>query len=234
MKTIGLLGGMTCESSLVYYQLINEMAREKLGTNHSAESVMVSVDFGKVQPLMERGEWDKVLSIMIKAAKDIERGNADFLVICTNTIHKFAETIGREIKIPILHIVDATAQEIKRTGFSKVGLLGTRFTMEEDFFTGRLEEKYGITSLIPANEDRSKIHRIIMDELSRGIINPESKNTYWRIIRDLASKGAQGIILGCTEIPLLVTQNQGDIPLFDTTKIHARAAVDYALTNSGT
>ena len=234
MKTIGLLGGMTCESSLVYYKLINEMAREKMGTNHSAESVMVSVDFGKIQPLMERGEWDNVLLIMIKAAKDIERGNADFLVICTNTIHKFAETIGREIKIPILHIVDATAQEIKRTGLSKVGLLGTRFTMEEDFFTGRLEEKYGITSLIPANEDRSEIHQIIMDELSRGIINPESKNTYWRIIHGLVGKGVQGIILGCTEIPLLIAQNQGDIPLFDTTKIHARAAVDYALTNSGT
>jgi len=234
MKTIGLLGGMTCESSLVYYQLINKMTREKLGTNHSAESVMVSVDFGKVEPLMENGEWDNVLTIMIKAAKDIESGNADFLVLCTNTIHKFAAAIGREIKIPILHIVDATAQEIKRTGLSKIGLLGTRFTMEEDFYSGRLQEKYGITSLIPTKEDRWQIHRIIINELSRGIINPESKNTYWRIIRELVSKGAQGIILGCTEIPLLIAQNQGDIPLFDTTKIHARAAVDYALTNSGT
>ncbi|MEI6613438.1 MAG: aspartate/glutamate racemase family protein [Chrysiogenales bacterium] len=231
MKTIGLLGGMTCESSLVYYKLINAMAREKLGTNHSAESVMVSVDFGKVQPLMERGEWDNVLSIVVKAAHDIESGNADFLVICTNTIHKFAATIGREIKIPILHIVDATAQEIKKMGLRKVGLLGTRFTMEEDFYSGRLEEKYGITSLIPVAEDRFEIHRIIMDELTRGIINPESRNTYWRIIHDLLSKGAQGIILGCTEIPLLIAQTQGDIPLFDTTQIHARAAVDFALAS---
>jgi len=234
MKSIGLLGGMTCESSLVYYKLINEMAREKLGAMHSAESVMVSVDFGRIQPLMERGEWDEVLSIMIKAAREIENGGADFLLLCTNTIHKFAGAIGREIKIPILHIVDATAREITKSGLSKVGLLGTRFTMEEDFYTVRLEKNYGITSLIPAAEDRLEIHRIIMDELSRGIINPESRNTYWRIIRDLAGKGAQGIILGCTEIPLLVTQGQGDIPLFDTTQIHARAAVEYALAGSGT
>jgi aspartate racemase len=234
MKTIGLLGGMTCESSLVYYKLINEITREKLGSSHSAASVMVSVDFGRVQPLMERGKWDEVLQIMIKAAREIESGGADFLLLCTNTIHKFAESIGREIKIPILHIVDATAREIKEAGLNKVGLLGTRFTMEEDFYTGRLEEEYSITSLIPAAEDRSAIHRIIMDELTCGIINPESRNTYWRIIRDLAGQGAQGIILGCTEIPLLVTQTQGDIPLFDTTAIHARAAVDYALANSGT
>ena len=229
MKTIGLLGGMTCESSLVYYRLINEMAREKLGGNHSAESVMVSVDFGKVLPLVEKGAWDAVLAIMIETAKNIERGGADFLVICANTIHKFADAIGREIKIPILHIVDATAREIKKMGLGKIGLLGTRFTMEEDFFTGRLQEKHGIASLIPAGEDRAQVHRIIIDELTRGIINPASRDAYWRIIGDLAEKGAQGIILGCTEIPLLVTQNQGDIPLFDTTMIHARAAVDYAL-----
>ena len=229
MKTIGLLGGLTCESSLVYYQLINEMAREKLGGNHSAASVMVSVDFGKVQPLTEKGEWDKVLAIMIETAKAIERGSADFLVLCANTIHKFAEEIGREVKIPILHIVDVTAREIKKRGFDKIGLLGTRFTMEEDFFTGRLQKKHGIASLIPAKEDRAQIHRIIIDELTRGIINPASREIIWRIIGDLAERGAQGIVLGCTEIPLLVTQNQGDIPLFDTTQIHARAAVDYAL-----
>lgn len=229
MQTIGLLGGLTCESSLVYYRLINEMAREKLGGNHAAESVMVSVDFGKVQPLTETGEWDKVLAIMIETAKDIERGGADFLVLCANTIHKFADAIGREIKIPILHIVDVTAREIKKRGFGKIGLLGTRFTMEEDFFTGRLQKKYGIASLIPAKEDRAQIHRIIIDELARGIINPASREIIWRIIGDLAERGAQGIVLGCTEIPLLVTQNQGDIPLFDTTQIHARAAVEYAL-----
>ena len=229
MKTIGLLGGMTCESSLVYYKLINKITREKLGGNHSAESVMVSVDFAKVEPLMEKGKWDDVLAVMIKAAKDIENGGADFLVICTNTIHKFAESIGLEIKIPILNIVDATASEIKKMGLGKVGLLGTRFTMEEDFYSGRLREKHGIASLIPAREDRAQIHRIIIEELSQGIVNTASRDIYWRIINDLVQKGAQGIILGCTEIPLLVQQDQGDIPLFDTTAIHARAAVEYAL-----
>jgi aspartate racemase len=229
MKTIGLLGGMTCESSLLYYKLINEMAREKLGTNHSAASVMVSVDFGAVEPLMEKGKWDDVLAVMIKAAKDIENGGADFLVICTNTIHRFAEAIGREIAIPILHIVDATAAEIKKMGFEKVGLLGTRFTMEEDFYSGRLKEKHGIVSLTPDRDDRALVHRVIMEELSRGIVNPASRDEYWRIINTLAAGGARGIILGCTEIPLLVTQDQGQIPLFDTTRIHARAAVDDAL-----
>jgi len=229
MKTIGLLGGMTCESSLVYYRLINEMAREKLGGSHSAASVMVSVDFAEVQPLMESGEWDKVLELMIRSARDIERGGADFLVICTNTIHKFAENIGREIHIPILHIVDATARAIVKAGFKKVGLLGTRFTMEEDFFKGRLSDKHGIEAIVPGQEDRHLVHRVIMAELTRGVINPASREAYWRIIHDLVGKGAQGIILGCTEIPLLVTQDKGGIPLFDTTAIHARAAVEYAL-----
>jgi aspartate racemase len=233
MKTIGLLGDMTCESSLVYYKLINEMAREKLGTIHSAQSVMVSVDFGEVQPLMEQGEWDRVLEIMIKTALGIERGGADFIVLCTNTIHKFAEAIGRKIKVPILHIVDATAMAIKKMGIDKIGLLGTRFTMEEDFYSGRLLKKHGIASLIPGKEDRDLVHRTNMDELTRGIINPTSRESIWRIISSLVQKGAQGIILGCTEIPLLVKQNQGDTPLFDTTQIHARAAVDYALAVSG-
>ena len=228
MKTIGLLGGMTCESSLVYYKLVNEMAREKLGSNHSAASVMVSVDFGEIEPLMERGEWDRVLAAMVKTARQIESGGADFLVICTNTIHKFAEAIGRDIAIPILHIVDATAAAIKKMGLAKVGLLGTRFTMEEDFYSGRLREKHGIESLTPAREDRALVHRVIMEELSRGMVKPASRDAYWRIIRDLAARGAQGVILGCTEIPLLVRQEQGELPLFDTTTIHARAAVDYA------
>jgi aspartate racemase len=232
MKTIGLLGGLTFESSLVYYRLINELAREKLGGSHAAKSVIVSVDFGEIEPLMEKGDWDKVQAIMIETARDIERGGANFLVICTNTMHKYAEAIGREIGIPILHIVDATALEIRKTGISKVGLLGTRFTMEEDFFSGRLQEKHGIATLTPDKEDRERLHRIIIDELARGIINPASRDECWKIIGDLAAKGAQGIILGCTEIPLLVTQNQGKIPLFDTMKIHAEAAVDYALKNN--
>jgi len=229
VKTIGLLGGMTCESSLVYYKLINDMTRDRLGGSHSAASVMVSVDFGEIEPLMERGAWDSVLAEMVKAARSIEMGGADFLVLCTNTMHKFADSIGQETGIPILHIVDATAAEIRKTGLGTIGLLGTRFTMEEDFYSGRLRDKHGITSLIPDKEDRDLVHGVIMDELSRGIINPASRDAYWRIINGLAGRGAQGVILGCTEIPLLVAQNQGDIPLFDTTEIHARAAVEYAL-----
>jgi len=229
MKTIGLLGGMTCESSLVYYKLVNEMARERLGGNHSAKSVMASVDFGEVEPLMERGEWDKVLAVMIEISRAIEKGGADFLVLCTNTMHKFVEPIGRKIKIPILHIVDATAVAIKKTGFSTVGLLGTRFTMEEDFYSGRLLEKHGIVSLTPDKQDRSLVHRVIMEELSRGIIEPTSRDAYWRIINEMAARGAQGIILGCTEIPLLVKQKDASVPVFDSTALHAAAAVRYSL-----
>jgi len=229
MKTIGLLGGMTSESSRLYYKLINEMTRESLGGNHSAKSVMVSVDFAEIEPHMERGEWDEVLAVMIATSKAVERGGADFLVLCTNTMHKFVGPIGRAISIPILHIVDATAAEIKKRGLNTIGLLGTRFTMEEEFYSGRLRDGHNIASLTPAKEDRELVHRVIMDELSRGIISPKSRDVYWRIMNDLAGRGAQGIILGCTEIPLLVKQNQGAIPLFDTTVIHARAAVDLAL-----
>jgi aspartate racemase len=229
VKTIGLLGGMTSESSLLYYKLINEMARERLGGNHSAKSVMVSVDFAEIEPRMERGEWAEVLTAMIATAQAIERGGADFLVLCTNTMHKFVEPIGRAISIPLLHIVDATAAEIKKRGMNTIGLLGTRFTMEEEFYRERLRDKHNIASLTPKKEDRELVHQVIMDELSRGIINPKSRDAYWRIMNDLAGKGAQGIILGCTEIPLLVKEDHGSIPLFDTTTIHARAAVDLAL-----
>jgi len=229
MKTIGLLGGVTSEASLLYYKLINEMVREKLGVSHAAASVMVSVDFGQIVPLVESGAWNEVLAIMIKTGKQIESGGADFLVICANTIHKFYDQLSLELSIPILHIADATAREIKEMGFNRIGLLGTRFTMEEDFYKGRLLEKHGIASLTPAKEDRTLLHRIIIDELSRGVINPHSRDEVWRIISELVRQGAQGIILGCTEIPLLISQDQGDISLFDTTSIHARAAVEYAL-----
>jgi aspartate racemase len=229
MKTIGLLGGITCESSLLYYKLINELTREKLGGHHAARSVMVSVDFAEIQPLTESGDWGGVLAILLRAAKGIERGGADFLLLCANTAHKLIDEIGREIKIPILHIVDATALEIQKSGFKKVGLLGTRFTMEEEFFSGRLRARHGIEALTPPKEDRQRLHRIIIDELALGIIDPAAGATCWRIIGDLAAKGAQAIILGCTELPLLVKQSQGAIPLFDTTLIHARAAVEYAL-----
>ncbi|MCJ7524553.1 MAG: aspartate/glutamate racemase family protein [Candidatus Aminicenantes bacterium] len=231
MKTIGLLGGITCESSLVYYKLVNEMTREKLGGHHSAKSVMVSVDFAEIQPLTERGDWDGVLAILLRAARDIERGGADFLVLCANTAHKLAAEIGRGIKIPILHIVDETAREIRKTGLDKVGLLGTRFTMEENFFTGRLREKHGIEALVPEKEERQRIHHVIIDELALGKVDPAAGREIWGIIDGLVANGAQAIILGCTELPLLIKQEQGQIPLFDTTLIHARAAVEYALGN---
>jgi len=229
MKTIGLLGGITCESSLVYYKLINEMTREKLGGHHSARSVMVSVDFADIQPLTERGDWNGVLAIFVRAAKGIELGGAEFLVLCANTAHKLADEIGREIGIPIVHIVDATVAEIRKAGLKKVGLLGTRFTMEEEFFKGRLREKHGLEAIVPGKEERDRLHRIIIDELALGIIDPAAGETCWKIIDGLAAKGAQAIILGCTELPLLIKPEQGRIPLFDTTLIHARAAVNQAL-----
>lgn len=229
MKTIGLLGGITCESSLVYYKLVNEMTRARLGGHHAARSVMVSVDFADIQPLTERGDWAGVLAILLRAAQGIERGGADLLVLCANTAHKLAAEIGHEVSIPIVHIVDATASEIQKAGFSKVGLLGTRFTMEEDFFKGRLLEKYGIEALVPGKEERGRLHRIIIDELALGIVDPTAGEACWKIIDSLVAQGAQAIILGCTELPLLIKQEPGRIPLFDTTMIHARAAVEYAL-----
>ena len=229
MKTIGLLGGMTCESSLVYYRLINEMTRKRLGGHHSARSVMVSVDFGEVEPHMERGEWDRVLDAMLDAARAVEKGGADFLVLCTNTMHRFVAEIDREISIPLLHIVDATAAAIRQAGLKKVGLLGTRFTMEENFYKGRLLERHGIAALVPEREEREKVHRVIVDDLSRGVTDPAAREEYWRVIDGLEARGAQGVILGCTEIPLLVQPRPGRLPLFDTTDIHARAAVDLAL-----
>jgi len=232
MKTIGLLGGLTCESSLLYYRLINEMSREKLGGHHTVKSVMVTVDFGEVQPLTERGDWDGVLEILLGAARAVERGGADLLVLCANTAHKLAVEIGRGIGLPVVHIVDATAEEILRAGIETVGLLGTRFTMEEEFFTGRLRDKHGLAAIVPGKEDREKLHRIIIDELALGIIREESRDVLDRTIKDLTARGARGIILGCTELPLLARNGQSPVPLFDTTRIHARKAVDLALAGS--
>jgi aspartate racemase len=233
LKTIGLLGGITCESSQLYYKLINEMVREALGGHHSARSVMVSVDFADIQPLTERGAWDEVLAILLRAARDIERGGADLLLLCANTAHKLADEIGRGVGIPILHIVDATAREIIKAGFRRVGLLGTRFTMEEDFFSGRLSARHGIEALVPGKEDRERIHRVIIDELALGRIDPAAGRAIWGVIDGLVARGAQAIILGCTELPLLIRPEQGAVPLFDTTLIHARAAVDEALAGNG-
>lgn len=229
MKTIGLLGGITCESSLLYYKLVNEMVRARLGGHHSAKSVMVSVDFADIQPLTERGDWDGVLAILLRAARGIEAAGADLLLLCANTAHKLAGEIGAGVGIPIVHIVDATAAAISKAGFARVGLLGTRFTMEEEFFSGRLRERYGIEALVPGKKERELIHRVIIDELALGRIDAAAGAEIWRIIGGLVARGARAIILGCTELPLLIKPEQGSVPLFDTTAIHARAAVELAL-----
>ncbi len=229
MKTIGLLGGMTCESSVEYYRLINDGARNKLGGIHSAQSIMFSVDFGEIHPEMEMERWDLVLDRLVTGALSVQRGGADFLVICTNTMHKLADEIAGNIEIPILNIIDVTADVIKARGFKSVGLLGTRFTMTQDFYKNRLLEKHGIDTLIPSDKDVSYIHQVIMEELTVGVISPKSKKGYWEVINKLQDQGAEGVILGCTEIPLLVKQDEGNIPLFDTTLLHAQAAVDLAL-----
>ena len=220
---------MTCESSVEYYRLINEELRKQLGGIHSAQSVMYSVDFGEIQPEMEIERWDLVLERLIAGSLNVQKGGADFLVICTNTMHKMADQIAERIEIPILNIIDVTAEAITAMGFRTVGLLGTRFTMTQDFYRRRLLERHGIESLIPSDPEVSMIHQVIMDELTVGVISPESKRRYRETIHRLQERGAEGIILGCTEIPLLVKQDEGEIPLFDTTLLHAHAAVRQAL-----
>jgi len=229
MKIIGLLGGMSWESSLEYYKIVNEKVKEKLGGHHSCECVMYSVDFDRIKELQFKGDWDQLTQIMIDAAKKIERGGAEILTICTNTMHKMVPEIEKNITIPIIHIADATAEVIKSKGITKVALLGTRFTMEQDFYKGRLTHNHGIQTIIPEGEDLEQIHNIIYNELVLGIIKQESKETYLRIINSLVEKGAQGIILGCTEIPLLIKQSDCAVPVFDTTQIHAEKTVEFAL-----
>ena len=229
MKTIGMIGGMSWESSIEYYRIVNEAVKERLGDLHSAKSVMVSVDFAEIEMLQREGRWEQATRAMVAAAQAVEAGGADFLIICTNTMHKMAEEVQQGIGIPLLHIADATAEVIGARGLQRVGLLGTRFTMEEDFYRGRLVEKFHLGVLIPEAADREIVHRVIYDELVLGKIRPASKAEYLRIIAGLAQAGAEGIILGCTEIGLLISQADSRLPLFDTTRIHALAAVEYAL-----
>ena len=230
MKTIGLIGGMSWESSIEYYRIINETVREKLGGLHSARNVMYSVDFADIETLQHQNRWEEATQLMIEAAQHVQNGGADFVLICTNTMHKMAEDVQKNLNIPLIHIADATAQAIKNKGLTRIGLLGTRFTMEEQFYRGRLESKYGLTVLLPAEDDREIIHRIIYDELCLGEVKPSSKEIYIAIINKLIQKGAQGIILGCTEISLLVGESDCSAPIFDTTLIHAVSAVEYALS----
>jgi amino-acid racemase len=229
MKTIGMIGGMSWESSIEYYRIVNQTVREKLGGLHSAKSIMVSVEFAEIEALQHQDRWDELAAILIEAARSLEKGGADFVIICTNTMHKLYDILQNQIKIPMLNIADATAEKIKAQGIDKIALLGTRFTMEEDFYKGRLVDKYGLDVIIPSSAQREIVHRVIYDELCAGIIKPDSKQKYAEIIQGLAAEGVGGIILGCTEIGLLVKQADSPVPLFDTTEIHARAAVYYAL-----
>ena len=229
MKTIGLIGGMSWESTLEYYRIINETVKERLGGLHSAKCVLASLDFAEIEPLQRQERWAEQAQMMVAAAQNLERAGADFLLLCTNTMHKLADDIQAGIHIPFLHIADATARRIKSTGIRKVGLLGTRFTMEQDFYRQRLEDRHHLSVLIPGEQQRELVHRVIYDELCLGIVNEVSRFGYSQVIKELAKNGAQGIILGCTEIELLVKPEDSPVPLFPTTRIHAEAAVDYAL-----
>ena len=229
MKTIGLIGGMSWESSIEYYRIINETTKARLGGLHSAKSLMVSVDFADIEILQHQGRWMEAAKLLVDAARSLENGGADFIVLCTNTMHKVADEIQAGVKIPLLHIADATAELVKVSGIQNIGLLGTRFTMEEEFYKGRLTQNYGLKVRVPSAEDREIVHRVIYDELVLGKIKGRSKEQYVRIIEQIVKEGAEGIILGCTEIGLLIRQEDSPVPLFDTTRIHAEAAVDYAL-----
>ncbi len=229
MKTIGLIGGMSWESSLEYYRILNETVKVKLGHLHSAKCILYSVDFEEIETLQHQGQWQEAADIMIAAGQSLESAGADFIILCTNTMHKLADDIQANIHIPFLHIADATAKKIKAAGINKIGLLGTRFTMEHDFYKGRLIEKYGLQVITPDEQDRETVHRIIYDELCLGIIKPESRQKYKTIMEKMIQEGAEGIILGCTEIELLVHDEDCPAPLFPTTRLHAVAAVEYAL-----
>lgn len=229
MKTIGLIGGMSWESSLEYYRIINQEVKRRLGGLHSAQSLMYSFDFEEIEQLQHRGDWDEATRRMVAAAQSLEKGGADFVLICTNTMHKMADDVQSGVSIPLLHIADATGEQIKAKGITKIGLLGTKYTMEQDFYKGRLIKKFGLDVTTPDEAGRQVVHDIIYNELCLGQVKEESKQQYLDIIRQLEANGAQGVILGCTEIGLLVSQADTPLPVFDTTRIHAEAAVTLAL-----
>jgi aspartate racemase len=228
MKTIGLIGGMSWESTVSYYRMINEEVKRRLGGLHSARTVLYSVDFHDIEELQRAGRWDEAGAILATAAHSLQAAGADFIVLCTNTMHKVAPAIDSAVTIPLLHIADATAAKIRHARIGTVGLLGTRFTMEQDFYRGRLEQQ-GLTVIVPEQLDRDFVHGVIYDELCLGSIRDESRERYRVIIGRLVAAGANGIIFGCTEIGLLVSQADSSVPVFDTTAIHAASAVDFAL-----
>ncbi|MBI1276842.1 MAG: amino acid racemase [Anaerolineaceae bacterium] len=229
MKTIGLLGGMSWESSVEYYRIINEEVKRRLGGLHSAQCLLWSFDFAEIEALQMAGDWDSAAQKMVAAAQSLERGGADGIVICTNTMHKLAPQVQAAMSIPILHIADTTAQKICDDGLNTIGLLGTRFTMEQDFYKGRLTDNFGLKVVTPNDADRKIIHDIIYDELCLGDVRDNSRGEYLRIMDDLTARGAQGVILGCTEITLLIKPEHTSIRLYDTTLLHALSAVDWAL-----
>lgn len=229
MKTIGLIGGMSWESTIPYYRQINEVVKARLGGLHSAKLLLYSVDFYDIERLQHAGNWAAAGGLLAQAARSLELGGADFLVLCTNTMHKVAADIEAAVRIPLFHIADPTATDIKAAGFSTVGLLGTRFTMEQAFYKDRLSERHGLQVLTPEATDRDIVHRIIYEELCLGKLIDASRAEYRRVMADLIRQGAEAIILGCTEISLLVTEKDSAVPLFDTTNIHARQAAEWAL-----
>lgn len=230
MKTIGLLGGMSWESSLEYYRFVNEAVKERLGGLHSAQCLMFSFDFAQIEALQMAGDWDTAGRLLAEAAQNLERGGAECIVLCTNTMHKLARSIEEAVNIPLLHIADPTGEAVHAAGIDSIGLLGTRFTMEHDFYKGRLVEKFGLNVLMPDDAGRTVVHDIIYQELVLGIVREESRSAYQAVMNDLVSRGAQGIILGCTEIELLIKPEHSPVPTFDTTHLHALAAVDWALS----
>ena len=229
MKTIGLIGGLSWESSAEYYRMINEAMKQRLGGLHSAQTLMFSFDFAEIERLQHAGDWDAATERMIDAAQRLERGGADLLIICSNTMHRMAREVQAAVSIPLMHIADPTAERIKAAGIKRIGLLGTRYTMEQDFYRGRLTGVHGLDVIVPDAADRQIVNRIIYEELVLGIINPDSKAEYLRVVNQLVAQGAEGVILGCTEIGLLIKQADCPVPAFDTTEIHALAAVAAAL-----
>ena len=229
MKTVGLIGGMSWESSAEYYRILNETVRDRIGPTASAQCLMWSFNFAEIEELQHKGEWDLLAQKMVVAAKRLEAGGAEILLICTNTMHRMADVVASAINFPLLHIADPTAERIRAAGLKTVGLLGTAFTMEQEFYKGRLAQRHGLNVVVPDGDDRATVHRIIYDELIVGKVLPSSQEAYRAVIRRLVSRGAEAIIFGCTEIMLLVGQKDSDVPVFDTTRLHAEAAVELAL-----
>jgi aspartate racemase len=229
MKTIGLIGGMSWESTVPYYQTVNRVVSRRLGGLHSAKVALYSVDFDEIEKLQHAGRWEQSGGILADAARAVRRAGADFIVLCTNTMHKVAPQIEAAVDVPLLHIADATAGRVKAAGLSRIGLLGTKFTMEEDFYRGRLESRHGLAVLTPPADERGLVHQVIYGELCLGRVRDESRSGFQLVVGGLVARGAQGVILGCTEIGLLLRPEDAPVPLFDTATIHAEAAAEFAL-----